>query len=104
MPLPSPSSKITLRSGPATEAPVAQVNPTPTDPPMTLSQSWGGAPAVVLPNPRPEVTDSSTMIAFSGSSAPTTAPTPSGVIGPLGNAGRDNSATHAGGVLSALSS
>jgi len=71
--LPSDSSAITGRSGQATAAPIAIGSPCPIAPPVTVSQSCGGAPAVALPSPRPEVFDSSLTIAPSGSSAPITA-------------------------------
>src|SRR5215468_9459126 len=73
MPLPSPSRQITFRSGQATAAPVASGIPRPIEPPMLLSQSWGGAPAVMRKKPRPVVTDSSATMAPSGRSAPSEA-------------------------------
>ena len=46
--------------------------PCPIAPPVSVSTSWRGAPAVAAGSANPEVLDSSAMIARSGSSAPTT--------------------------------
>ena len=72
-----------MRSGQATAAPVASGMPMPIDPPMLESQSCGAADLVGAKKPRPVVTASSTTIAFSGSSAPSEAPSASGVILPV---------------------
>src|SRR6185312_476856 len=83
MPLPSPSRQTTLRSGQATAAPVASGRPNPIDPPILLSQSCGAADLVGAKKPRPVVTASSATIAFSGSKAPSEAPSASEVIAPV---------------------
>ncbi len=88
MPLPSALRHKTRRSGHATAAPTASGMAIPIEPPVFVSQSCGGAPLVAAINPRPEVMDSSTTIAFSGSSAPIAAASPVSVISPLGIGGR----------------
>ena len=79
---------MTGRSGQATAAPAAIGRPCPIAPPVTVSQSCGGAPAVAPPSPSPEVFDSSLTMAPSGSSAPITAAAVPASSGPSGTAGR----------------
>src|ERR1700743_1846217 len=64
-------------------------------PPVKVSQSWAGAPAVAAVNGTLDVLDSSTTITFSGISAPTTSATDTAVSAPVGTGGRDSSATAA---------
>ena len=73
MALPSASSASTRRPGQAIAAPVASGSPWPMDPPVRVSQSCGGAPAVAPGSHTPDVLASSETIAPSGSSAPMTA-------------------------------
>src|ERR1700691_3568331 len=86
--LPSALRHNTLRSGHATAAPTAHGMALPIEPPVLPSQSCGGAPLVAAILPRPEVIDSSTTMAFSGRSAPTTAASSDKVMSPLGIPGR----------------
>ena len=72
--LPSPIKANTLRSGQATAAPTAAGKPQPIAPPVMSMQSCGAACGKVLANWRPEVTASSTMMAFSGKVAAMMAP------------------------------
>src|SRR5215472_10973513 len=88
MPLPSAVRHSTLRLGQATAAPTASGKAMPIEPPVFPSQSCGGAFFVAPIIPRPEVMDSSTTIAFSGSNAPTAEAKPGKVIGPDGIVGR----------------
>src|SRR5690242_7979030 len=90
MALPSAVRHKTLRSGQATAAPTASGIAIPIEPPVLLNQSCGGAPLVVAIRPRPDVTDSSTTMAFSGRRAPTAAASPESVISPLGRPGRSD--------------
>src|SRR3569623_2201138 len=64
--LPSPTMVMTLRSGQAFAAPIDSGVEQPIEPPMFCSQSCGAAAAVGGKKPRPVVSDSTTMIAFSG--------------------------------------
>ena len=64
-------------------------------PPVKVSQSWAGAPAVAWGSRNPEVLDSSTTIARSGSMAPITSAEVCTVNGPDGIAGRAAAATGA---------
>jgi hypothetical protein len=90
MALPSASSANTGRSGRAIAAPVASGRPWPMAPPVRLSQSCGGAPAVAPASQSPEVLASSQTIAPSGSSAPMTAAADSAVSLPsAGSSGRE---------------
>ena len=66
--LPSACRLITGRSGHATAAPVATGMPNPIEPPVSVSQSCGGAPAVAGDAQIPPVCASSATIAPSGSS------------------------------------
>ncbi len=59
-----------MRSGQATAAPVATGMPWPMAPPVRVSQSWGGHPAVAPATNSPAVLPSSETMAPSGSSAP----------------------------------
>jgi hypothetical protein len=70
---PSASRARTGRSGQASAAPAASGRPWPIAPPVRVSQSCGGAPAVAAGSASPEVFASSQTIAFSGSRAPMTA-------------------------------
>jgi hypothetical protein len=70
--------------------------PKPIDPPMFESQSCGAAERVGAKKPRPVVTASSTTIAFSGNSAPSEAPSASGVIRPVALVGAGSLTTGAG--------
>ena len=72
--LPSPIKANTLRLGQATAAPTAAGKPQPIAPPVMSMQSCGAACGRVLANWRPEVTASSTMMAFSGKVAAMMAP------------------------------
>ena len=65
--LPSASRFKTLRSGHATAAPVATGMPCPIAPPVSVNQSWRGAPSVAPETYRPPVCASSLTIAPSGS-------------------------------------
>ena len=69
---PSASSASTGRSGHATAAPTATGSPWPIAPPVSVSRSWGGAPAVLAASINPDVFDSSETIASSGRIAPIT--------------------------------
>src|SRR6185437_14329945 len=64
-------------------------------PPVSVSQSWAGAPAVAAGSSTPDVFDSSTTTALSGNSAPTTSAIDAEVRAPVGSAGRDAVATGA---------
>ena len=64
-------------------------------PPVNVSQSWAGAPAVACGNRKPDVLASSMTIARSGKSAPITAAEVWTVSGPEGIAGRDGTAVAA---------
>ena len=64
-------------------------------PPVSVSQSCAGAPAVAAASGTPEVLDSSTTIARSGMSAPIASATATEVSAPVGNCGRDGAATAA---------
>ena len=88
MALPSACRLRTWRSGQATAAPVATGMPWPMAPPVRLSQSWGGAPAVAPGTKIPAVFPSSLTIAPSGSRAPTAAATVSASSAPVGRPGR----------------
>src|SRR4051794_21299184 len=101
--LPSASRHQTGRSGQAIAAPVAAGRPYPIAPPVSVSQSWRGAPAVAAGSPTPEVADSSTTTAPSGSSAPTTAAALPTVSAPVGSSGRPDRA-RVGGVSPATRS
>ena len=57
-------------------------------PPVRVSQSWGGAPAVAPATNKPDVFPSSTTMAFSGSTAPMAAASVSVVRAPVGRSGR----------------
>ena len=83
IPLPSPSRQITLRSGQAIAAPVAKGMPIPMEPPVTDIQSCCSVPAVKDISPRPDVMDSSTIMAFFGIRRPIAAAMLSGVSSPL---------------------
>src|SRR6516225_5968215 len=98
--LPSASSAMTGRCGQAMAAPAASGSPWPIAPPVSVSQSCGGAPAVAAGRNRPDVTASSETIAPSGSSAPMTAAAVCGVRSPRGSPGRA-AAWAAGAVPSA---
>src|SRR5204862_8193822 len=86
--LPSAVKHNTGRSGHATAAPTARGSAIPIDPPVFANQSCGGDPLVAAIKPRPEVMDSSTTIAFSGSRAPTAVESPERVTSPVGRDGR----------------
>ena len=73
--LPSACRLSTGRSGHATAAPVATGIPKPIEPPVSVSQSWGGQPAVAGDAQIPPVCASSTTIASSASVAPTASAT-----------------------------
>ena len=73
MALPSASSASTGRSGQAIAAPAASGRPWPIAPPVSVSQSCGGAPRSRRAGTVPEVFASSQTMAPSGSSAPITA-------------------------------
>ena len=92
---PSDSRHSTGRSGAASAAPTAAGMPYPIAPPVSVSQSCAGAPAVACGSSTPEVFDSSTTIARSGSSAPTTSAADADVSAPGGSCGRDAAATGA---------
>ena len=92
MALPSACRQRTGRSGAATAAPVAIGSPMPMAPPVSVSQSWRGAPAVAAGTKRPEVFPSSTTTAPSGSVAPTAAAIVSAVMAPVGRSGRPDGA------------
>ena len=93
-----PRAPSTLRSGQATAAPVASGRPLPMAPPVSASQSCGGAPTVAAAIAHAGGDDSSTTIAWSGIVAPTAAarlahvehppPRPVGDGGRAGTAGR----------------
>ena len=61
-------------------APAAIGRPHPIDAPVICNQSWGGALARPLKNPRPKLTLSSTTMALSGNNAASVCVTASGVI------------------------
>jgi hypothetical protein len=86
--LPSDSRASTGRPGQAIAAPVATGSPWPIAPPVRVSQSCGGAPAVAAGSHSPDVLASSDTMAPSGSSAPMTAAAVSAVSSPAGRAGR----------------
>src|SRR5271156_2279331 len=92
---PSDSRHSTGRSGAATAAPTAVGIPYPMAPPVRVSQSCAGAPAVAAVSGTPDVLDSSTTITCSGISAPTTSATVAAVNAPVGSCGRDGAATAA---------
>ena len=79
---------MTGRSGQATAAPTAFGRPWPIAPPVSVSRSWRGAPAVIVPSIRPEVIASSTTMARSGSRWPTALQTLAAVRRPRGRGGR----------------
>ena len=79
---------MTGRSGHATAAPTAAGSPCPIAPPVSVSQSCLGAPAVFAGSSVPDVIASSETIAPSGRIAPTASATVSAVSGPVGGAGR----------------
>jgi len=79
------------RPGLAVAAPVASGSPWPIAPPVRVSQSCGGAPAVAAGSHTPLVLASSETIAPPGSSAPITAAADSPVRSPSGSAGRAGS-------------
>src|SRR5947208_1759652 len=87
MALPSAVKHNIGRSGLATAAPTASGKAIPIEPPVLASQSCGGDPLVAAIRPRPEVMDSSTTIAFLGSSAPTAFAIPDRVTSPPGTGG-----------------
>jgi hypothetical protein len=91
--LPSAWMPITGRSGQATAAPSAMGSPSPIAPPVRDSQSCRGPAEVISVRPAPEVSASSTTIAFSGSSAPTTAAIARGFSLPVGSSGVSRSMT-----------
>src|ERR1700750_377131 len=64
--LSSPTMQIHLRSGQQSAPPIDGGGEKPIEPPMFCSQSCGAAAAVGGKKARPVVSDSSTMIAFSG--------------------------------------
>ena len=84
MPLPSASSAITLRSGQATAAPVANGSPIPMAPPVRSNHSWGAAFAVNVGMANPEVAASLITTVLSGICAAILRAMVSGVSGPLG--------------------
>src|SRR5271156_1763477 len=99
---PSDSRHSTGRSGAATAAPTAAGMPNPIAPPVSVSQSCAGAPAVAAASGTLDVLDSSTTIVRSGISAPITSATVAADNAPVGNSGRDAGAT--GAVLPGASS
>ena len=99
--LPSPISARTGRSGQAIAAPIAFGRPCPIAPPVSVTRSCRGEPAVYFESMRPEVIASSMRMAFSCSRWPTALHTFSAVsFLPRGAAGRAASAS-AGMALSA---
>jgi len=83
--LPSASSAMTGRCGQAMAAPAASGRPWPIAPPVSVSQSCGGAPAVAAGRKIEEVAASSQTIASSGSSVPMMAAAVCAVSSPAGS-------------------
>ena len=77
---------------PPTAAPVARGSPIPMAPPVRVSQSCRGAPAVAPAMNRPDVLPSSTTIVPSGRVAPTAAARDSAERPPVGRPGRPGGA------------
>ena len=100
MAVPSPIRAMTGRSGQAMAAPTAFGRPWPMAPPVSVSRSWRGQPAVITFSIRPLVMASSITMALSGSRWPTALQTLGAVSPPRGRSGRW-AGCRGGGVLPA---